>query len=336
MLDVTDVSVWLDGQKVLRDVSLRVEAGATCALLGPSGCGKSTLLRSIAGLTAPQAGRVYLAGADQSGVPAEKRAVGLMFQDHALFPHLSVAGNVAFGLKMQGMAAHDRDVRVNEVLHLVGLADLAHRRVASLSGGERQRVALARTLAPKPQLLLLDEPLGALDRRLRDRLLDELPEIFAAEHTTVVYVTHDYSEAERLASQIAVMDAGQIDRHDTPARLWRDPQTVFTARFIDAGPVWAGEDAGVVETPFGRLGDSSARGVLLPSAALCVGSVAMPGQIVAQAQVKRVVFQNGVRHLRVQFADGASATIGCEDRQAHVGDTVTVSCDKTQVTVLHR
>lgn len=336
MLDVRGLSVRLDGENVLTDVSLRVQRGETCALLGPSGCGKSTLLRSIAGLVTLTHGTVSVAGVDQAGVPVNRRGIGLMFQDHALFPHLTVAGNVAFGLRMHGVDAARRDARVHEVLELVGLGALSSRRVASLSGGERQRVALARTLAPKPELLLLDEPLGALDRRLRDRLLDELPELFARTDTTVVYVTHDYSEAERLASTIAVMADGQIDRHASPAGLWRDPQSVFTATFIDAGPVWTTQSSAGIVTPFGVFGDVATPGVLIPTAQLRLVTGDAGQLAAAHARVRHLLFRHGQRYATVAFDDGVTATVACPDADVIAGDTVTVACDVTSVTVLNR
>ena len=341
MLDLRDVNVRLDGVQVLFGINLEVEAGETCALLGPSGCGKSTLLRTIAGLVAPTSGVVYLSGRDAARTPVQQRGIGLMFQEHALFPHLSVTGNVAFGLRMAKMPREQRDARVQESLALVGLAALASRRVSQLSGGERQRVALARTLAPAPQLVLLDEPLGALDRGLRDRLLDELPDIFAAAKTTVVYVTHDHSEAERVATRIAVMSPGRIDRHDTPAGLWRDPTSVFAARFLHVGPVWEKTaEADGVRTPFGVLAaDTSALGVVLPQTALRLVDTSQWQRltdVAAEATVKRAVFNAGMRFVRVRFADGVQATVRCDDRRVHPGQNVTVACPRENVTLLRR
>jgi len=340
MLDLHGVAVSLGGVQVLFDVSLSVNAGETCAVLGPSGCGKSTLLRTIAGLVTPHAGTIHLAGRDAQRLPVESRGVGLMFQEHALFPHLTVEGNVAFGLRMHGIRGDERDGQVAEALALVGLKGLASRRVSQLSGGERQRVALARTLAPKPAIILLDEPLGALDRQLRDRLLDQLPAIFAAANTTAVYVTHDHSEAERVANRIAVMTAGRIDRHDTPAALWRDPDSVFSAKFLAIGAVFTRtSDTGGVVTPFGLLLDgTNARGVLLPYDALRV--VAIPAtrdeEIAAPAIVKRALFNAGRRYVQVQFGDGVTATVRCDDRSVKTDTTVTVVCPRERITVLRR
>lgn len=341
MLSVRGVDVTLDGVPVLFDVSLSVDAGETCAVLGPSGCGKSTLLRAIAGLVTPTSGTIHLAGRDAARIPVEARGVGLMFQEHALFPHLTVAGNVAFGLKMRGLRGSERSDLVLDALALVGLNHLASRRVSQLSGGERQRVALARTLAPKPDVVLLDEPLGALDRQLRDRLLDQLPAIFAAANTTAVYVTHDHSEAERIASRIAVMTAGRIDRHDTPAALWRDPVSVFTAQFLGIGAVFPAADSSRgVTTPFGPLfGGTTARGVLLPYEALRIAapaSITVSEEIAAPARVIRALFQTGRRHVQVAFADGVMATVACDDRSVSAGANVTIACPRERITVLRR
>ncbi len=230
-------------------VDLDVAPGELVALLGPSGCGKTTLLRVVAGLTEPDAGRVLLDGRDLSGVPAHRRGVGLMFQDYALFPHRDVGGNVEFGLRMAGMAPADRRRRVAEVLDLVGLAGWEDRPVGPLSGGERQRVALARALAPAPRLLLLDEPLGALDRTLRDRLVPELGELFRSVGVTVVHVTHDQSEALALADRVVVLDAGRVVQDGSPAAVWARPASAFVARFLGFANVVEGDDGAALVRP---------------------------------------------------------------------------------------
>ena len=233
-MDLDDLTVRFDGQDrpAVDRLDLRVAAGEVVALLGPSGCGKTTVLRTIAGLQATSGGTVRLDGRDVAGVPAHQRGVGLMFQDYALFPHRDVGANVEFGLRMQGRDGARRRARVAEVLELVGLAGWERRAVGPLSGGEQQRVALARALAPEPGVLLLDEPLGALDRTLRDRLLPELGEVFAAVGTTVVYVTHDQAEALALADRVAVMDGGRIVQVGAPRDVWSTPASPFVARFL--------------------------------------------------------------------------------------------------------
>ena len=218
--------------ETLHDISLDVTAGEVIGVLGSSGSGKTTLLRVIAGLHVASEGSVILDGVDITTTPTHLRGVGLMFQEHALFPHLTVSDNVAFGLRMAKVSNPDRSLRVAEVLELVGLAGFGARDVSSLSGGERQRVALARTLAPSPRLLLLDEPMGSLDRILRDRLVSELRELIVDLGLTALYVTHDRSEAFALADRIAVLDEGAVVQIDTPAVLDACPTTEHVARLL--------------------------------------------------------------------------------------------------------
>ena len=221
-----------DGTVALAAASLEVAPGETLALLGPSGCGKTTLLRAIAGLQRLDAGRVLVDGVDVTRTPPHRRGVGLMFQEHALFPHRDVAGNIGFGLRMAGVERAEIGRRVTELLELVGLAQLGGRSVETLSGGEQQRVALARALAPGPRVLLLDEPLGSLDRPLHDRLLGELAELFARLRLTVLYVTHDVAEAFALGHRVAVMRSGRIVQTATPDELWSRPADGWVARFL--------------------------------------------------------------------------------------------------------
>jgi ABC-type Fe3+/spermidine/putrescine transport system ATPase subunit len=232
MLDIQGVQVTFDNTPVLRGVDLNVEQGEIMCLLGPSGCGKTTLLRVIAGLETPRAGEIEIQGESILKVPVHERGFGLMFQDFALFPHLNVADNVAFGLKMRGKPTNQRIGQVRNVLKIVGLEGFEKRDVAQLSGGERQRVALARSLAPNPRLLMLDEPLGSLDAALRERLVVELRAIIKQIGLTAVYVTHDQGEAFAIADRIAVMNAGRIEHIDRPEMIYRRPRTAFVARFL--------------------------------------------------------------------------------------------------------
>lgn len=202
MLDVDEVTVAFDGTTVLDRVGLHVDAGEIVALLGPSGSGKSTLLRVVAGLVVPDGGRVVLDGVDVTRLPTHRRHVGLVFQDEQLFPHLSVGDNVAFGLRMAGVATAERRRRVDDLLAVVGLPGFAARAVDTLSGGEAKRVAVARSLAPAPKVLLLDEPLTGLDRDLHDRLQVEVAEIIRRTGTTAVWVTHDEGEADAVSDRI--------------------------------------------------------------------------------------------------------------------------------------
>ena len=205
VLDVRDVHVSFDGKPVLDGASLHVSGGEVVALVGPSGSGKSTLLRVIAGLIAPERGSVIVDGVDVTSVPTHRRSIGMVFQDEQLFPHLSVGDNIGFGLKVAGMPSHARRQRITELLELVGLDGLLERRIDSLSGGEAKRVALARSLAPSPKVLLLDEPLTGLDRQLHDRLAVEVCEILARSGTTALWVTHDGNEAAAVADRIETL-----------------------------------------------------------------------------------------------------------------------------------
>jgi thiamine transport system ATP-binding protein len=232
MLRAEGVKVRFDGAAALDDASLDVSSGETVTVLGPSGSGKTTLLRVVAGLEVPDEGLVVLDGKDLAGVPPHRRGIGLVFQDHALFPHRDVAENVGFGLRMRGDDPTSTARRVGELLELVGLAGFERRAVGTLSGGEQQRVALARALAPEPRLLLLDEPLGSLDRRLRDRLLDDLARLFGELDLTAVYVTHDHTEAFTLGDRVAVMRHGRVVQVATPDELWARPVDEDTARFL--------------------------------------------------------------------------------------------------------
>ncbi len=219
----------------LRDVSFEISRGEVVGVLGSSGSGKTTLLRVIAGLHAVSEGTVVLNGEDLTTTPTHQRSVGLMFQEHALFPHLNVFDNVAFGLRMAKIPKSDRSIRVDEALELVGLTGFGTRDVSSLSGGERQRVALARTIAPSPSLLLLDEPMGSLDRVLRDRLVPELRELINRLDLTAVYVTHDRAEAFELADRIAVLSEGKVIQFDTPSALDAYPATDHVAQLLGHG-----------------------------------------------------------------------------------------------------
>jgi thiamine transport system ATP-binding protein len=213
-------------------LSVEVAPGEVVALLGPSGSGKSTLLRAIAGLEPLSAGAISWDGADLAGTPVHRRGFGLLFQDGQLFPHRDVAGNVAFGLQMAGMGRAARAPVIGELLELVGLAGFARREVATLSGGERQRVALARSLAPRPRLLLLDEPLSALDRALRERLAGDVRAALVATGTTAIFVTHDHDEAFAVADRIAVLDLGRLLQVAEPAELWHRPASRRVAEFL--------------------------------------------------------------------------------------------------------
>ncbi len=254
-LRIEDLSVAIGGTTILDDVSLALDDHEVVAVLGPSGSGKTTLLRVIAGLQAPSAGRVLIDDRDVTAVPTHRRGVGLMFQDHALFPHRDVGANVAFGLRMAKWSRSAMGERITEVLDMVGLGGFERRGVGTLSGGERQRVALARALAPRPAVLLLDEPLGSLDRALRDRLLEDLAEVVHHSGATVVHVTHDQSEAFATGDRIIVMRDGRIAQVGPAEEVWRRPADTDVARIV--GPVVLVEvrvdPDGTVQAPWGRV-----------------------------------------------------------------------------------
>ncbi len=213
-------------------VDLEIERGALFALLGGSGCGKTTLLRMLAGLETPDSGRILIDGQDMTGVPAHRRPVNMMFQSYALFPHMSVAANIGYGLRREARPAAEIHRRVAEMLALVQLKDLGDRKPSQLSGGQRQRVALARALIKEPKLLLLDEPLAALDRKLREGTRFELVRLQEQLGLTFVIVTHDQEEAMSMATRLAVMNAGTIVQTGTPHELYEHPATRFVADFI--------------------------------------------------------------------------------------------------------
>ena len=233
MLTITNVSkAYTPATAVLHQINLLVEEGEIVCLLGPSGCGKTTLLRIVAGLEQADRGQITLAGNDLSMIPVHQRNFGLMFQEFALFPHRTVAENVAFGLRMHGQSRAQIDQRVQEVLALVNLEEYGARSIFALSGGERQRVALARSLAPHPRLLMLDEPLGSLDRALREELMVELRTILKAVGVTAIYVTHDQQEAFAVADRLVVMRQGQLEQVGTPPAVYQAPASAFVARFL--------------------------------------------------------------------------------------------------------
>ncbi len=250
---------------LLRDVSFEVQQGETACLLGSSGSGKTTLLRIIAGLEEPEQGSVLLEGRDLANVPVHQRGIVLMFQEYALFPHRTVGENVAFGLRMKNEPKSRIAARVESMLALVGLEGFEGRDVNELSGGEQQRVALARSLASHPNLLLLDEPLGALDRNLRERLLEELPLILQRVGVTAVTVTHDQEEAFALADRVILLNEGQVVQSGAPETVYRYPASAWAARFLGQNNLFPAEVIGpqLVGTSLGKLHVSEA--VKLPA-----------------------------------------------------------------------
>jgi len=241
MLDVHELFKTYEKKPLLQGVSFRVDQGETVCLLGPSGSGKSTLLRLIAGLEEPESGTISWDGQDLSLLPVHRRQFGLMFQDYALFPHRNVAENVAFGLRMQGLPPAEIQQRVSEALERVNLGQFSGRRVTDLSGGEQQRVAFARALAPRPRLLMLDEPLGALDRTLREQLLLDLRELLRQTDIPTIYVTHDQEEAFTIADRMILLNTGRVIQDGTPSQVYRYPANPWAARFLGMGNLLSGK-----------------------------------------------------------------------------------------------
>lgn len=308
MLELRGIHKTYEGQPLLRGISFTVAPGETLCLLGASGSGKSTLLRIMAGLERAEAGQVLWEGEDLAPVPAHLRNFGLVFQDYALFPHLTVAGNVAFGLRMRRLPRETIRMRVAEALEQVKMGAFAQRRVSDLSGGEQQRVALARALATRPRLLLFDEPLGALDRALRDHLLEELRGILHASGIPAIYVTHDQDEAFAIADRLALLHEGVIVQQGTPAEVCARPVSAWVAEFLGLGNVLAGKwlGGGRVETRLGALEVACERGVLLegdPGIGASVALLIRPQRVTIgdngsrlKGRVSDVLFQkNGYR-----------------------------------------
>jgi len=335
LLRLDAVTVCYAERTALDSADLSVAAGEIVALLGPSGSGKSSLLRAVAGLEPPASGRIEFEGRDITGQPTHERGFGLMFQDFALFPHRDVGANVAFGLRMHGWSPASISARVAEMLELVGLPGSARRSVNQLSGGEQQRVALARALAPEPRLLMLDEPMGSLDRALRERLPPELRAIFLRLGLTVLYVTHDQEEAFSVADRAVILRDGRIEADGTPETLWSRPPSGFVATFLgfrNVAPVTL--HGGVASTPWGEVTlvgqpDGPATLVLRP------GSLALA----ADGPIRGIVTSRRFKgdHALVSVATDAGAALELEIRDAwppEVGAPVHVAVDVTKVDLL--
>lgn len=245
LLQLTGLQKIYDQTEVLKDINLDIEHGEFITLLGPSGCGKTTLLRLIAGFEQPNAGAIYLDGMQMAGLPADKRPVNTVFQQYALFPHMTVAQNVAYGLKLKKVPKDEIQTRVREMLAMVQLEHLANRRPQDLSGGQQQRVAIARAVINRPKLLLLDEPLSALDHKLRLQMQSELKRLQRELGITFVFVTHDQEEALSMSDRIAVMKDGRFQQIGTPIEIYETPANLFTAKFIGETNLFKAEVKGV-------------------------------------------------------------------------------------------
>jgi putative spermidine/putrescine transport system ATP-binding protein len=337
-LDVAGVTKRFRDTPVIQDLDLQVGTGEFVSLLGPSGCGKTTLLRIIAGLLPADAGSVRLDGADLSRVPAHRRNVGVVFQSYALFPHLTVAENVAFGLRAHGAPRADAEAAVKRALALVRLSDVGERSISALSGGQQQRIAVARALAVRPKLLLLDEPLSALDRKLREAMRIELRHLLRDLGITAIFVTHDQDEALVMSDRIAVMNGGRIEQFAPPAVVYTRPATPFVLDFVGTSTRFAGTVAGsdggdvVVDTSVGRL---RAPGSAPPGQAVVVAvrpenlhlGQARAGENAIELKLRDPVFlgSNVALHFHVAGGDQAIVELAATAAEGLApGDRVTV------------
>jgi thiamine transport system ATP-binding protein len=330
MLTVRDVTVRFEQTVAVDHVSLDLEHGQVLAVLGPSGCGKSTLLRAVAGLEVLDSGSVSYDGQDLARVPTHRRGFALMFQDGQLFPHQTVAGNVGYALRLRHHPRNGTAARVAELLELVGLPGYGDRMPATLSGGERQRVALARSLAVEPRLLLLDEPLSALDRELRERLAGELRSILMAAGTTALLVTHDQEEAFAVADRMAVMRAGRVVQAGTLDEVWRRPVDGEVAAFLGYATVLDGSAAACVLAAGGTSARDGGAEVALRRSALRVAAEGPLHGRVLEARVtpealRLVVDVDGV---------GAVNAVAEQDSPVRVADDVRLQVDLGRIAVL--
>jgi thiamine transport system ATP-binding protein len=335
MLAVLQATIRFGDTAAVDAVDLSVADGEVLALLGPSGSGKTTLLRAVAGLQRLDNGSVLWDGHDLSPMPAHQRGFGLVFQDFALFPHLDVGHNVEFGLKMQGVEPSERRRLAAEALVQVELEGMARRKVATLSGGQQQRVALARALATDPRMLLLDEPLGSLDRALRERLTGDLRQVLSRPGITALYVTHDQAEAFAVADRVAIIHEGRIVQRGTPEDVWRNPASPFVADFLGFRTVVPAQvSAGMADAgPFGVIpmpgrADGAVDVVVRPDA-LRIDST---GHL--DAVVRSVTFQGSFYVLTLDVG-GVAAEIHVR-RRPDQGDRVCLSLDPDQIVVLKR
>ena len=333
------------------NLDLSIEAGKFVTLLGPSGCGKSTTLRMLGGFETPDSGRILLAGKDVTRLPPNKRDVNIVFQDYALFPHMDVGRNIAFGLELQGKTSDAIHKRVMELLELVQLQDYSRRLPSELSGGQRQRVALMRALAPDPQVLLLDEPLSALDAKLRQQMQIELKSIQEKTGKTFLFVTHDQEEALTMSDTIVVMNNGKVEQMGDPHTLYSRPASVFVANFIGEANLlkasvvggddrktaltWNGKPVEAAATTHSARAGDAVCIVLRPEAIECsasqgAGANSMPGKI------RQRIFKGNHTSMLVEIADGSSlkALVHPTDMEALSGEDVWVSWKPQNATVI--
>ncbi|WP_326548535.1 ABC transporter ATP-binding protein [Mycolicibacterium sp. ND9-15] len=325
--------------RALDGFTLHIEPGELVALLGPSGCGKTTALRILAGLEAATSGTVTVDGTDVSGVPANKRDMGMVFQAYSLFPHLTVLDNVAFGLKMRGKSKRERLSRASEMLDLVGLSPHTHRYASELSGGQQQRVALARALAIRPRVLLLDEPLSALDAKVRSQLRDEIRRVQLEVGTTTLFVTHDQEEALAVADRVGVMSQGRLEQLAAPADLYANPATPFVADFVGLNnkvPAAVSDGrAQLLDTSVPTLAGSIASGSGL--AMVRPEAVTVTADPAGTSTVNSVAFLGPISRVYAAMPDGTVISAQMAGSAARVfapGDPVTITVEADGVLVV--
>ncbi|MFN3509212.1 MAG: ABC transporter ATP-binding protein [Allorhizobium sp.] len=345
-LKLTHLKKSFGATQVVHDFNMAIEKGEFISFLGPSGCGKTTVLRMIAGFETPSGGTIEIAGKDQTNLKPNQRNIGMVFQAYALFPNMNVADNVAFGLKISGMPKADIDKRVKEMLALIHLDHLAERYPYQLSGGQQQRVALARALAPKPQVLLLDEPLSALDAKIRVSLREEIRQIQQQLGITTVFVTHDQEEALSISDRIVVMNAGKADQIGTPFEIYNRPTTRFVASFVGtlnvldavvadqaAGLVRVGEKTLAIKETIPVANGSTIQLAMRPEA----GTLAGTDEATVQGTVASSQFLGSVIRTRVTV-DGKTLSFDTFNdpgtKPPTVGDTIGVKIDPAALIVL--
>jgi ABC-type Fe3+/spermidine/putrescine transport system ATPase subunit len=348
LLSVQDVTKRFGEKLALIDVNFAANEGEIVCLLGPSGCGKTTLLRIIAGLEAPDAGQILFEDHDIGPVSPHRRDFGLMFQDYALFPHKNVFDNVAFGLRMKRREEKEIGERVREILALVGLQEFEGRNVYELSGGEAQRVALARSLATHPRLLMLDEPLGSLDRALRERLMSELRDILTNVGVTTLYVTHDQAEAFAVADRAVVMNAGRVEQIGPPETIYCCPATPFVAHFLGLTNLAQGQVVdqervasawGMVTTATGNRSVGERVSVLIrPEAAKLVADDTSPaGENIIRGRLAGRSFRGGRYRVKIEPETGPLLTFvlsATGPLPVAPGDRVTIVLDPAGIALL--
>lgn len=347
-LELCDVSKSFGAVQALQPLNLSIPEGEMLAVLGPSGCGKTTTLRIVAGFEGPDTGSVMIGGRDVTALPPNKRSLGMVFQNYSLFPHMTVGENVAFGLRMRGQGAAERDRRVRAMLDMVRLAGFEDRGIHQLSGGQQQRIALARALAPGPRLLLLDEPLGALDKNLREGMQFELRQIQRELGITSILVTHDQEEALTMSDRVAVMSQGAVVQSGPPTEVYDTPHTRFVAEFLGTANVFAGTVAEASGAGWAVALDGHGAGVATSAAGLLPGQrvllavrperlrIGAPGSGAVQAVVHDVVFRGATFAYELQ-APGRAAPLFAytQDRSAAApGDAVGLGWDPGAAVVL--